>query len=46
MSSKSLDTVGVILCGKTEQIGRGVIEGLKPGYEGKSPFDLHSSSLY
>ncbi|GJC85907.1 hypothetical protein ColLi_08745 [Colletotrichum liriopes] len=27
----------VALCGKTEQIGRGVIAGLKPEYEGKPP---------
>lgn len=26
--------IPIILCGKTEQIGQGVIEGLKPEFEG------------
>ena len=32
----------MILCGQTEQIGQGVIAGLKPEYEGESfpPFSL------
>lgn len=33
MASKQ-KSIPVILCGKTEAIGSGVIEGLKPDFEG------------
>lgn len=30
----STTPIPIVLCGKAERIGRGVIEGLKPEYEG------------
>lgn len=32
--------IPVILCGKTERIGEGVIRELQPEYEGTLPFTL------
>lgn len=32
--ASSQKTIPIILCGKTEAIGRGVVKGLKPDYEG------------
>lgn len=36
-SKDSSGPIPIILCGKTEAIGCGVIEGLKPEYEGEFP---------
>lgn len=39
------DVVSIILCGKTEQIGKAVIEGLKPEIEGRPIPPSHSQFI-